>query len=90
LARKLDEGHQLHFQLLASIPAFWVGRFQAMEKDPGVFSDRAAAERLVERGRMYLQENNVDGLTDVVRKLWSLMPREEAERQQRGVGSTII
>jgi molecular chaperone DnaK len=90
MSRKLVEGHQLHFQLLASIPAFWVGRFQAMEKNRGVFTDEAAAERLFERGRMYLQENNVDGLTDVVRKLWSLMPEEEAERQQRGVGSTII
>ena len=90
LARKIDEGHQLHFQILSSIPAFWVGRFQAMEKDPGTFTDQAASERLFERGRMYMQENNVDGLTDVVRKLWSLMPREEAERQQRGVGSTII
>lgn len=90
LASKLDEGNMLHFQLLASIPAFWVGRFQAMEKDRGVFSDKAAAERLFERGREFLQKNNVEGLSDVVRKLWSLMPREEAERQQRGVGSTII
>jgi len=90
LARKIDEGHQLHFQILSSIPAFWVGRFQAMEKDPGTFTDQAAAERLFERGRMYMQENNVDGLTDVVRKLWSLMPREEAERQQRRGDSTII
>ena len=90
LARELEEGHNLQAQLLTSIPAFWVSRFQGMEKDPGVFTDQAAAERLFERGRMYLQENNIDGLTDVVRKLWNLMPQEEAERQQRGVGSTII
>lgn len=90
LSRKLEEGDQLYVQLLTSIPAFWVARFQAMEEDRGVFNNQAAADRLFERGRMYLHENNVDGLSDVVRKLWSLMPREEAERQQRGVGSTII
>jgi hypothetical protein len=44
---------------------------------------------LFERGREYLQKNNIEGLTDVVRKLWNLLPREEAEKAQRGIGSTI-
>lgn len=91
LATKIEEGQKLQVQILFSIPSFWVSRFRAMEEEPEIFDDQASAERLFERGRMYLQENNVDGLTDVVRKLWSLMPREEAELQQRrGVGSTII
>jgi uncharacterized protein with von Willebrand factor type A (vWA) domain len=60
-----------------------------MERDRGKFSDTDAAERLLERGREYLQKNNIEGLTDVVRKLWNLLPRDEAEKAQRGVGATI-
>jgi molecular chaperone DnaK len=89
LPRKIEEGRTIYAQILFSLPGFWVGNFQRMERDRGHFSDHGAAERLFERGREYLQKNNIEGLTDVVRKLWSLLPREEAERAQRGVGSTI-
>jgi molecular chaperone DnaK len=89
LPRKIEEGRSIYVQILFSLPGFWVGSFQRMERDRGNFSDPSAAERLFERGREYLRNNNIEGLTDVVRKLWSLLPREEAERAQRGVGSTI-
>ena len=90
LGRKLEEGHAIQGQVLFSLPAFWVANFQQMESDRGNFTDAAAAERLFERGREYLQNNNVDGLKDVIRKLWSLLPQEEAERAKRGVGATIL
>ena len=90
LERKLEEGHAIRAQVLFSIPAFWVTTFQQMESNRGSFTDAAAAERLFERGREYLQNNNVDGLKDVVGKLWSNMPEGEAELSQRGVGATIL
>jgi molecular chaperone DnaK len=89
LPRKIEEGRTIYAQILFSLPGFWVGNFQRMERDRGNFSDPAAAERLFERGREYLQKNNIEGLTDVVRKLWNLLPRDEAEKAQRGIGSTI-
>jgi len=90
LQRKIDEGRAIYYQILFSIPAFWVGRFQRMESEKHKFLDSDAAERLFERGRSYLQQNNVEGLTDVVRKLWNLLPKDVAEREQRGVGATIL
>lgn len=90
LPRKIDEGRAIYAQILFSLPGFWVGSFQRLERDRSKFSDAAAAERLLQRGREYLQKNNVEGLMDVVRRLWSLLPREEAERAQRGIGSTIL
>jgi molecular chaperone DnaK len=89
LARKIEEGRTIYAQILFSLPGFWVGKFQSMERERGQFSDPAAAERLFERGREYLRNDNIEGLTDVVRKLWNLLPKEDAERAQRGVGSTI-
>ena len=90
LERKIAEGRSIYAQILFSLPGFWVGNFQRMERDRGKFSDTDAAERLFERGREYLQKNNIEGLTDVVRKLWNLLPRDEAEKAQRGVGATIL
>jgi len=89
LAGRITEGRSIRARILASLPAFWVGCFQNMERNGGDFSDPATAERLFERGREYLNKNNVEGLTDVVRKLWSLLPANEVERSQRGVGSTV-
>jgi molecular chaperone DnaK len=90
LERKIAEGRSIYWQILSAMPAFWVSNFQRMERDRSKFSDTDAAERLFERGREYLQKNNIEGLTDVVRKLWNLLPRDEAEKAQRGVGATIL
>jgi molecular chaperone DnaK len=89
LAKRIEEGRNLFAQILFTLPAFWVGQFQRMDRERHKFSDGDGAERLLQRGRSYLQENNVEGLSDVVRKLWSLLPREEAEKAQRGIGATI-
>jgi len=90
LERKITEGRSIYWQIMSAIPAYWVACFQRIERDRDKFSDDDSAERLFERGREYLQKNNIDGLTDVVRKLWNLMPSEEVEKAQRGIGATIL
>ena len=90
LERKITEGRSIYWQILSSMPAYWVACFQRMERDRGNFSNADVAERLFERGREYLQKNNIEGLTDVVRKLWNLMPNDAVEKAQRGIGATIL
>jgi molecular chaperone DnaK len=90
LAKRIEDGRSLLAQIFFSLSAFWVGQFQRLDRERDKFIDAAAADRLLERGRNYLQQNNVEGLTDVVRKLWDLLPREEAEKARRGIGATII
>ena len=89
LAKRIEEGRVLFAQILFSLPSFWVGQFQRLDRERHKFADASAADRLLERGRNYLQQNNVEGLTDVVRKLWDLLPREEAEKARRGIGAAI-
>jgi molecular chaperone DnaK len=89
LAKHIALGRSLYAQILFALPAFWVSRFQSLDRDRPKFTDPSAADRLFERGRNYLQQNNVEGLTDVVRKLWDLLPREEADKARRGIGATI-
>jgi hypothetical protein len=90
LAKRIDDGRSLFAQILFSLSAFWVGQFQRLDRERDKFVDAIAADRLLERGRNYLQQNNVEGLTDVVKKLWNLLPREEAEKARRGIGATIL
>ncbi len=89
LEKRIEDGRALFAQILCSLPAFWVGQFQRLDRERSRFTDTATADRLLDRGRNYLQQNNVDGLTDVVRKLWDLLPQEEAEKARRGIGATI-
>jgi molecular chaperone DnaK len=90
LKKRIEEGNTLYAQILFSLPGFWVGQFQRMDRERHKFVDLDTAERWLERGRGYMQENNVEGLSDVVRKLWTLLPREEAEKAQRGIVATIL
>lgn len=94
IPRKLDQIQQLYYQILFTVPAFWVNQFQRMEKEKNKMTDQQKAERLFEMGRNYLSNNNVAGLQNVVRQLWDLTPREvveEAQREaQRGLQSTLI
>ncbi|MCP5560570.1 MAG: Hsp70 family protein [Verrucomicrobiaceae bacterium] len=90
IKKKISEGNTIYFRVLASIPAFWVAQFQRMEGADADYSNPTEAERLLERGRGYLNSNNLEGLKDVVTRLWQLMPEKEVERMQRGVGATII
>ncbi len=90
LSKRIEEGNTIRVKILFSLPSFWVGQFQRLERERHKFQNTEVADRLIERGRGYLQQNDVEGLTDVVRKLWALLPREEAEKAQRGIGGATI
>jgi len=90
LARKLKQIQDLYWEIVLSLPAFWVNQFQHMEKERSRMTDQARAGRLFDMGRNYLDQNNVDGLKNVVRQLWDLLPKEIVEQVQRGFGSTLI
>lgn len=89
LARRQKQVEELYFKVLFSIPAYWVNQFQRLEQEGGTFTDRQEADRLLDMGRNYLQQNNVDGLRNVVFKIWALLPRERVEDVQRGLGGLI-
>jgi molecular chaperone DnaK len=90
LARKLQEVRDLYSEIVLSLPSFWVNQFQHLEKERLQMLDQARAGRLFDMGRSYLDQNNVDGLKNVVRQLWDLLPTEIVEEVQRGFGSTLI
>ena len=53
--------------------------------------DQSKAERLMDMGQRYLQEDNTDGLRNVVGQLWDLLPQQVVKAaQQRGLGDGLI
>ncbi|MDD5200532.1 MAG: Hsp70 family protein [Terrimicrobiaceae bacterium] len=86
LSRKLKEIQNFYFQVLFSIPGYWVDQLRRLEKDRSKMENQAEADRLLDMGRNYLNQNNVDGLRNVVTRLWELLPKQEVENVQRGFG----
>lgn len=90
MPRKLEQVQQLYYQILFTLPSFWVNQFQRLEKDMDKMKDRDKAERLFEMGRKYLANNNVTGLENVVRQLWDLTPAEVVEEGRRAFNAGLI
>lgn len=90
LPRRQKEVEALYYRILFAIPAFWVNQFQRLEREHEKFTDKRNADRLVEMGQNYLQQNNVEGLKTVVFKLWDLLPKQIAEEVKRGSISGLV
>ena len=89
LGKKLKQVQELYYQVLFSLPSFWVNQFRQLETKRSKMTDQDKAERLFDMGRRYLDQNNANGLRNVVGQLWELLPREVVEEVQRGFGSTL-
>jgi molecular chaperone DnaK len=80
----------LYFQVLYSIPSYWVNQFRRLDSRRGEMTDQNKAESLFDMGQRYLTQNNVDGLTRIVKDLWRLLPDNGATETQRGWGANLI
>jgi molecular chaperone DnaK len=89
LGKKLKQVQDLYYQVLFSIPSFWVNQFRQLENKQPQMADQSKAERLFDMGQRYLQEDNANGLRNVVGQLWELLPPQVVEAVQRGFGSTL-
>jgi len=83
LRRKFGQLCELGDQLRFRDPEWWIGQFEWIrEHGQDQMSDSGLATALFAQGYRSLNENNLDGLKQVVRQLWTLLP-EEAEAQIR-------
>ena len=91
LGIKLKQVQDLYTQVLFSLPSFWVNQFRQMDNKRTQMKDQSKAERLMDMGQRYLQEDNTDGLRNVVGQLWDLLPQQVVKAaQQRGLGDGLI
>ena len=89
LEKKLKQVQDLYYQVLFSLPSFWVNQFRQLESRRSKMTEQDKAERLFDMGRRYLDQDNANGLRNVVGQLWEMLPRQMVEEVQRGFGSTL-
>lgn len=89
LPRRQKDVEALYFNVLFAIPAYWVNQFQRLEQQRATFAEKDESDRLFEMGQNYLQQNNLDGLKNVVFKLWALLPKQVVDEVQRGFGAGL-
>ena len=91
LEKRQDRLKKVYFGILFNLPAWWVNQFQRLSERISEMSDKYRAEKLIETGRRYIEQNNTDGLKNVVQQLWNLLPNEIVEEEKRnGFSSGII
>lgn len=90
LAKKFKQVQDLYFQVLFSLPSFWVNQFRLLPNKRPQMTDQNKAERLFDMGQQYLEQNNAQGLRNIVHQLWELLPSEVVEEAQRGFGSNLV
>ena len=90
LRRKLAEVSNLQREILSAQPGFWIAFFDHLVSEQGNMSDQRLAQRLINQGRQWMSDDNVEGLRTVVAQLMALLPRGQAEEVQRGYQSGLL
>jgi molecular chaperone DnaK len=92
LKKHTDRIQNLHFSVLADIPAFWVSMFKDMANNQAQMNDPSRAQQLVGQGNQCIAENEIDGLRNVCVQLIRMLPREVQDevQQSRGLGAGVI
>jgi hypothetical protein len=89
LRKKIDQLTSLYYEIVMRLPAWWVHQFQQTAKEQGKMVDTGRAARLIEQGNDFISRNNSNGLENVVRELWRILPEEVVEAAQRGYGADL-
>ncbi|HSI86336.1 MAG: Hsp70 family protein [Candidatus Methylacidiphilales bacterium] len=89
LSKKLRQIRNLHYEILREQPSYWIYRFRRLEGRRSEMSDLDKAEHLYNMGRRYMEQNNIQGLKNVVDQLWDLIPDVDTEEDRHGYGSTL-
>jgi len=74
MAEKLGS---LRFQILWRLPGFLVSMFDHLNGRRAAMNDQVQAKQLFENGKRLIVEESWDDLSQVIRRLWDLVPDEE-------------
>jgi molecular chaperone DnaK len=80
----------LAHEILFEQPSYWVGMFKYLEGERSEMSDQGTVDKLLNQGRACIDQENLQGLMNVVRQLWELIPTEVSEVIRRGYDSSLL
>jgi len=90
LRKVIEQISWLYFGIKMAQPQWWVDQIDRLAKQQGKMSDQVRAARLIGQGRDFIANNNIEGLENVVRQLWRLLPPETTDQIKRGYESDLI
>lgn len=90
LRKKMEQIADLHRAILFEQPGFWVGFFNHLVSERKKMSDQATSERLINQGRQFINQGNLQGLRTIVTQLLQQLPRDIAADIQHGYQSGLL
>jgi molecular chaperone DnaK len=91
LRKKREQVESLYWDIVFAQGEVWVNYFNQQEKEKARISDHARRDRLLNQGRLCIQNNNINGLRSVVTQLWDLLPKPPTkDEMRRGYLSDVI
>jgi len=79
----------LYFRAMQEQPAYWLGHLRRHADNIARFPDQGRAKQVIALGMQATQSGDLDALRNAVRQLWGMLPPEEKEDFERGVGAGI-
>ena len=79
----------LYFRAMQEQPAYWLGHLRRHADNIDRFPDQGRAKQVIALGMQATQSGDLDALRNAVRQLWGMLPPEEKEDFERGVGAGI-
>jgi molecular chaperone DnaK len=79
----------IYFRAMQEQPAFWLGHLRHCADNIGRFPDQARAKQIITMGMQATQNGDIDALRNAVRQLWSMLPKQDRDDFERGVGAGI-
>lgn len=79
----------LYFRAMQEQPSYWLGHLRHCADNIVRFPDQGRAKQVIALGMQATQNGDLDALRNAVRQLWGMLPPEDKEDFERGVGAGI-
>ncbi len=90
LKKKMDEISDVYSSILYRQNSFWIDYFETLARSAAQMRDQEAATRLIQQGRVYLADNNLTELKNIVYQLQDRLPKLAAQQARRGYSSGLL
>jgi molecular chaperone DnaK len=79
----------IYFRAMQDQPAYWLSWLRHSADNIQRFSDQGRAKQVIALGMQATQSGDIDALRNAVRQLWGMLPKEDRDDFERGVGAGI-
>ncbi len=90
LKKKMEEISDVYSAILYRQTPFWVEYFESLTRSQAQMRDQEASAKIIEQGRTFAREGNVEELKGIVYQLQDQLPKKVAEQARRGYGSGLV